>query len=225
MTDISNSFICKKIPSSAIVFNDNSDDNVWNGIEAVHLTLSDGTGVPSRQTIVKSCWDAQYLYIYFNCIDPDIWGTMYNHDDPLYDEEVVEAFINPSGDLANYYELEMNPLGAKFDAFVYNPTGNRENMKVDRTWDCEGWMHYISIDGSINKRDMNDVRWIVKWGIPFSSISDKANPLPEDGDVWRVNFFRTDLTPFPEFSSWQPTFRTPADFHVPQYFGRLIFQK
>ena len=33
-----------------------------------------------------------------------------SRDDPLYDEEVVEAFLCPTGDLRHYFELEVSPL-------------------------------------------------------------------------------------------------------------------
>ena len=58
--------------------------------------------------------------------------------------------------------------------------------------------------------------------IPFASL-DRATP--RDGEIWRANFFRIDrhTAHGDEFSAWQPTLKTPADFHVPAAFGALRF--
>ena len=48
---------------------------------------------------------------------------------------------------------------------------------------------------------------------------------PAEGEVWRANFFRIDRHPKlgDDFSAWQPTMRTPPDFHVVGAFGTIRF--
>ena len=38
-----------------------------------------------------------------------------------------------------YYEFEVNPLGALFDARVESPDGRRDTMRVDVSWNCPGF--------------------------------------------------------------------------------------
>lgn len=215
---------CIRVPDGSINVDGFLDDDIWSKCAPIDLVISDSGLIPSRRTTVKACWSSERLYISFDCQDCDVWGTMYGHDEPLYDEEVVEAFLNPSGDLVDYYEFEMNPNGACFDAFVHNPSGTRESMIVDISWDCEGWLYAVNVEGEINSRKMADERWTVEWSIPFSSVCEGVN-LPRNGTLWRANFYRIDLTPFPEFSSWCPTMKSPPDFHVPSAFGTIIFRE
>ena len=46
---------------------------------------------------------------------------------------------------------------------------------------------------------------------------------PAPGTVWRVNFYRIERGDETEFTAWSPTYRDPADFHVPDCFGELVF--
>ena len=58
---------------------------------------------------MRACWSESHLYVGFYCVDADIWGTYAARDDPLYEEEVVEVFLCPSGDLRHYFEIEVSP--------------------------------------------------------------------------------------------------------------------
>ena len=213
-------YICRRIPDGCIKVDGILDEAEWQSADVIeNLMLSDGSGESTRKTSIRLCWDNKYLYIAFECDDPDIWGTMLNRDDSLSDEEVVEAFICPSSKLTDYFEFEMSPLGTLFDADVSNPTGDRAYMTVDRSWDCDGWQTGVHVDGVVNDRTVVDKSWTVEWAIPF------PNTPPKDGDIWRINLFRIDRTPEPEFSSWSPTMKIPADFHVPEAFGYLVFKE
>lgn len=219
-------YICRRVPEGSITIDGRLDDASWQSADLISaFTLSDGSGLASRNTSARLCWDSRYLYIAFECDDPDIWGTMLNRDDPIFDEEVVETFIDSGSTLTDYHEFQMSPLGTLFDAVVRNPTGDRAQMTVDRTWDCDGWLTGVGIDGTVNDRSIPDRGWTVEWAIPFASLKGAPNTPPRDGDAWRINLFRIDLTPTPEFSCWSPTMRVPPDFHVPRAFGTLLFRE
>ena len=47
----------------------------------------------------------------------------------------------------------------------------------------------------------------------------------QNGDVWRADLYRIDLTPEPEFSCWSPTLLVLPNFHVPKAFGKNFFVK
>ena len=53
-------------------------------------------------------------------------------------EDVFEVFLSPSDPPTVYYEFEINPLGALFDARIESPEGRRETMRVDVSWN-ESW--------------------------------------------------------------------------------------
>ncbi len=187
----------------------------WEGVPALSpLLLADGSGPAQQPTQVRICYNADALYVRFDCVDRDIWGTFTRRDDPIYDEEVVEIFLAPGETTpTEYAEIEVSPNGVLFDAWVQNPTGDRAQMVVDTGWDWPGirW-HTQRID--------QENRWWAVLRLPWAGIVPTGS-LPS---LWRANFYRIerprDATP--EFSCWSPTLTEPADFHRPARFGTLI---
>lgn len=215
---------CRHVPSGRITVDGDLSD--WEGIPTVgDFMVSDGSGPAAHQTRARICWDDENLYIAFDSDDPDIWGTLFTRDEPIYEEEVVEAFIDPDSDLKVYFEFQTSPHGTLFDAIIHNPTGLRSDMTGDTSWDCEGWQVAVRVDGTLDNRDDVDKGWTVEWAIPFASLGAAPNIPPSDGDTWRINLYRIDRTPSAEYSCWSPTMETPANFHVPTRFGKIVFRK
>lgn len=219
-------YICRKVGAGSICVDGSLDEPAWQEISPVgDFVLSDGSGFATRKTIARICWDDQHLYIAFQAEDPDIWGTLFERDQPIYEEEVVEAFIDPDSDLRRYYELQQSPHGTLFDAIIYNPTGERSEMVADMSWTCVGWQAAVKVEGTLDNREDVDKYWTAEWAIPFSSLPTASNIPPKDGDTWRINLYRIDRTPSPEFSCWSPTLESPPNFHVPARFGYIVFRE
>jgi hypothetical protein len=177
--------------------------------------LADGTCEAKYGTAVRLQASQTHLYIRFDCHDEDIWWTLTQRDDPLYDEEVVELFIAPGAENpVEYYEFEINPAGALFDARIHNPSGmNDAAMLIDERWDCDGIVWQASIDAAV-------ALWSVELAIPWRSLCPDG-ALPQ---IWRANFYRIERPRgrAPEFSAWSPPLISPPDFHRPLCFGRLF---
>jgi hypothetical protein len=192
----------------------------WRGIAAVPLVDATGAARALQPTALRLAHDGERLYVAFACADRDVWGTHRGRNAPIYDEEVVEAFLAPGADARSYFELETSPLGAWFEARVESPDGVRSTMRVDRDWVCAGWERAQRVDGDLARRDGSHRGWSAEWAIPFAAL---AAPPPAPGTRWRANFFRIDRANGGEFSAWSPTLASPPDFHVPARFGVLEF--
>ena len=74
------------------------DDRAWEAAPWVPM-VSAATGAQPRQA-TRACllWDDDYLYVAFRCEDDDIWGTTTERDQPIYDQEVVEVFLDADCD-------------------------------------------------------------------------------------------------------------------------------
>ncbi len=195
------------------------------------MVLSSGRGSGSLATRFRLCWDGEYLHLIFHCQDPEVVATMTERDQPLYDEEVVELFIAPGDDPHRYFEFELSPRNVVFDAQVDNPSG-RSTMRVDVGWDCQGLQTAVSVV---------DDHWTAAMAIPLTELTkwcgsaaeaDEADRRPRRatagravvaGESWWVNLYRIERRPQEEYYAWAPTFREPADFHCPEWFGHLIF--
>jgi hypothetical protein len=193
----------------------------WNIPEGcpplVFIRAVDGS-TPRLATLLHIYRDEANLYLLYSGVDSTIAATMYGHDEPLWQEDVLEAFIAPDS-LERYLELEVNPLGTLFDAAIHSPHGSRESMTTDVGWACAGM--WTSTRRA--RRDPGGLwRFETLLVVPFAGLGKDP---PRSGDRWRANFFRIDRDAElgDEFSSWKATMRDPADFHVPEAFGVLEF--
>lgn len=175
--------------------------------------------VPRLSTSVAAYFDHEYLTVLFSVADDHVEATHLEHDAPLYEEDVVEVFLAPERQ-TRYFELEVSPRGTLFDARIDSPDGERATMHVDRGWTCDGL--FAAIRKTIESDATTSTDTLLR--VPFAAL-DRGTP--EDGETWRANFFRIDRHPRfgDEYSAWQPTWKVPADFHVPAAFGTLRFAR
>lgn len=169
-------------------------------------------GAPRLATEVSLHDDGERLTVVVVAVDPNPWATLCERDADLWTEEVVEVFLAPGEEAPRrYFEIELNPLGAEFDAVVESPHGDRREMSVDRGWRCAGLTTRAAID---RERGL----WRAELAIPWRAVGPGAIP-----ERWRLNVYRIDRPPggAAEFSAWSPTGARPADFHRPARFGFL----
>ena len=183
----------------------------------VRLRRATDAGAPRLATTVAVYHDAELVTFLFSSTDDHIRATYHTHDEPLYEQDVVEVFLAPET-LTRYYEIEVSPNGTVFDATIDSPDGIRETMHADRAWTCQGL--FVAVRKVIESSGAMSIDTTIR--IPFSSL---GRPTPTPGETWRANFFRIDRHPEQgdEFSAWQPTLKTPADFHIAASVGTLQF--
>ncbi|HKA35620.1 MAG TPA: carbohydrate-binding family 9-like protein [Thermoanaerobaculia bacterium] len=162
---------------------------------------------PRLSTAVRVGVRGGALLVRFDGKDDGCVATLTRRDDPLWKEDVFEVFLSPLDPPAVYYEFEVNPLGALFDARVESREGRRATMRADVSWDCPGF------SARVRRRA---ARWSALLKIPLAPMGG------ERSDTWRANFFRIDRGETDEYTAWSPTMADPPDFHVPAKFGYLV---
>lgn len=182
----------------------------WEKVEPVLLGENGIGGAPVLKTSLQTAWDDEGLHVLFQAEDTDAWATLTARDAPLYQEEVVELFLDPTGDLEGYFEIEVNPLNAVLDG-VFRRT--RSGYRKDFRWRCDGLRTAVSNTGGV---------WATEIFVPFDSLQPSCGGL---GKIWRANFCRIDRPPnVPrELSAWSPT--RCGTFHLPRRFGFLEFAR
>ncbi|MEP6992914.1 MAG: carbohydrate-binding family 9-like protein [Acidobacteriota bacterium] len=165
-------------------------------------------GGPRLPTSLRMGLRGNTLCVRFDGKDAGVVASYTRRDDPLWEEDVFEVFLAAGEDPPLvYFEFEINPLGALFDARIQSPEGRRSSMRTQTEWDCLGFTARVAQKGG---------SWSASVRIPLESLA--PGPLPR---VWRANFFRIDRGTVDEFSAWSPPLTDPADFHVPERFGIL----
>ena len=193
------------------------DEPAWKDATPVTLVNSyDGTPTHVR-TVARVLYDDKFLYVAFDCEDPDVWGTLLKRDDPIYNEEVVEIFLDANADLATYNELEVSPHGTIFDAYF---PARRQGM--DTSWDS-GMTRAVHVDGTIDDPSDTDKGWSVEMKIPFDRLAKVPHLPPHPGDRWRFNLYRLEHLQRKQIEgqAFSPLYQ--GDFHNLPRFGWLVF--
>lgn len=207
-----------KRASQAPVIDGDLSDAAWKEAREVVLSGSfDGRPVTHR-TQAWLTYNEQFLYVAFNVEDPDIWGTFRKNDEPIYEQEVVEVFLDANADGRTYNELQVSPHNVTFDAYF---PARRQGM--DLSWDS-GMTSAVKVRGTLDDPSDRDEGWSVELRIPFERLAEVPNVPPRKGDRWRFNLYRLEHLERKrvEGQAFSPLF--VGDFHALPRFGWLVFE-
>jgi hypothetical protein len=178
-------------------------------------------GPAGYRTSFRALRDEEGLYLRFDVVDASPWHRMTKRDSPIWDEEVVEIFLDLDRSGTNYAEIELSPANVVCDVRMISGSPDK---RMDVAFD---------VDGLESRAIESERGWVglvlVPWeGLrPLPSASTVALP-PKPGDRWRFNVYRIERPGGPErpeagavFASWSPT--GEASFHVPASFVDLEF--
>ncbi|MCD6289319.1 MAG: carbohydrate-binding family 9-like protein [Anaerolineae bacterium] len=212
-------YICHRT-NGPITIDGRPNEPAWEKAQAVSLVRNQDGGPAQFSTSVRLLWDDRYLYVSFVCEDPDIWGTMRERDSHLWEEEVVEVFLDGNQNGKLYFEFEVSPLNVQLDLMVVKRPG--EPSQPFFAWDCRGWETAVWVDGDVNERTSRDHEWSVEMAIPLDEIYTTPRH-PQPGDTWRLGLYRIERPQgtSPHLYAWSPT--RDVTFHVPERFGFLTF--
>ena len=205
-----------------VVIDGRLDDPIWSRAPAMgQFWLPDGKSTPRHPTSAWMCWDDHYLYLAARATDPYIFSTCTKRDEPLYQQEVIEVFLDPTGKLTRYFEFEVSPGNVIWDGIVDNPELSDKKYTANIAWNAEGLKTAVQVVGKLNDPTVRSQEWTVEMALPFADLEIEA---PAVGNVWRANVFRIDRAKDgDEFTSWSPVFGAKPAFHVPTRFGYLKF--
>ncbi len=161
-------------------------------------------------------YDDSFLYFSFRSVDDNIWATLKRRDQHLWDEEVVEIFLQADPQQTSYIELEVNPLGTMLDIYLLDI---RKPLHYE-SWNSEKLKWGVQVIGTVDGKS-GDQEWTCEIALPMEDIVTAPHLPPRAGDRWRLNLYRVEKKPAPELLAWSPTFKD--DFHLPGMFGELVF--
>jgi len=202
------------------------DKPFWAEVPATRPFVNYDNTPASQETRAKLCWDEAGLYVAYFCVDDDIWGTYRQRDEPIYNEDVVEIFLDPAGAGRRYFEIEVSPHGVEFDCTNVNTGDSAATVDYDPTWDCAGLRTAVQVRGTLDDLSVRDEWWSVELAIPWTGL--ELDSPPAVGDTWRVNLYRIDRDRRgefgrDEFQAWSPLLTAEPDYNVPSRFGVLEF--
>ncbi|HEX6241653.1 MAG TPA: carbohydrate-binding family 9-like protein [Polyangiales bacterium] len=198
------------------------DEEAWSKAQKTDAFVNTMNGEKAEfEASVKALYDDKNLYIAFDVADEFLKSTFTNDEDHLWEQDTVEIMADPDGDGKDYIELQVSPANKRFDTHY-------ESRRVPRPF---GHMDYdsklqsgVSLRGKLNDDD-DDQGYTVEIAIPWAAFSageSKVEP-PKSGDTFRLNFYVMDQQKEGmRAAGWSPP--RVGDFHVPQRFGKLVFE-
>ena len=181
-------------------------------------TMNGSAAEPSASARVL--WNDDAIYVGFDVNDDFLQNTLTGRDAHLWGQDCVEIMVDPDGDGANYFELQVSPTGEVFDTFydsrrVPQPIGHADwNAQIETR---------VATRGTPND-DADDQGYSVEIRIPWSSFQFGTSTqmgTPPTGSTWRMNFYVMDTRRGggQRAVGWSPPLE--GDFHVPARFGRV----
>jgi hypothetical protein len=183
-------------------------------------------GAAPWPTRFRALWTPKALHLRFDATDTKPWNTMTRRDEHIWNEEVVEIFLDPDRSGIGYAELEISPANVVCDLVVYRPW---PEVHSDPAWDIAGletrvvpWR--VAEAGPDGWSALATCPWDA-----FKSLPARAPSLPpRAGDRWRFNVYRIKRPHGPArpdeevaHNAWAPTGR--SSFHVPAAFQDFVF--
>jgi hypothetical protein len=230
------SYTCFK-PVMYITVDGNLDEPDWlqTPWTSSFVGIEDGLQPESPlNTRVKMLWDNQGLYIAARMEDPHVWGSITENDSDLSADSFLSIYIDPDGDNHDYFRLDVNALGTVADRFIIRP--RRDGNTSLKGWDLRGWEHAVTVEGTPNDPSDTDLEWTIEMLLPWESLSAFANQPcpPQEGDLWRMNFRRSQREYEIEDGQYTAIADKPtnqlvwnpqgiADMDYPERWGYLLF--
>ncbi len=185
------SYVCQRT-TTALTIDGQLDDTDWQRASwtaPFQDIMGDYGDQPYFQTRVKMLWDDNFFYIAAELEEEHLWATYDERDMVIFHENDFEVFIDANGDTHNYYELEINALGTTWDLLLTKPY--RDGGRAIDAWDIRDLKKGVALQGTLNDASDMDTKWTIELAFPWTVLQEAApKKLPEDGDIWRVNFSR-----------------------------------
>lgn len=174
---------------------------------------------PYRPMTSFACaYSKKYIYIDFLVRCNYLRAENTADQSPVSQDSCVEFFIDPRCD-GHYWNFEFNCIGAinaSHRSERPNPTRlNTAELASVRRWPSCGDRAFCEIQGLFT--------WDLLVAIPLELMGFDGDSIPEHA---RANFYKcASATSEPHYLSWSPICIDHPDFHRPDFFGDIYFDK
>ncbi|MGQ1788440.1 carbohydrate-binding family 9-like protein [Saccharicrinis sp. GN24d3] len=163
-------------------------------------------------------YDKDNLYLKFYVQESNTKAVNTKFNEPVYEDSCVEFFISFDG--KSYYNLEFNCIGNVLGGYG-SDRNNRETLAPEL-------IEKISTRPSLGKNRIEIIDRKTDWNqevvIPKEVFkNEELNSF--EGLKTTCNFYKCgDKQVFPHYLSWSPIKVENPDFHLPEFFGEVVFK-
>lgn len=155
-----------------------------------------------------------HIVLHYHVTEEYVKAQYIRPNENIWEDSCVEFFIS-FDDRKTYYNLEFNPLGAGL-------IGYGSAVKTERSRLSAEQINTVSTFTAVSNMQGQKI-WQVVLVIPTALFPDQEAPL--SGTKAHANFYKCgDGLPNPHFISWKPIDNPTPNFHLPKYFGEIVFE-
>ena len=195
--------------------------DIWNLIES--LEIKDYLWMENKYrpvVLVKVCYTENYIYVRFLVTEQKVKVVYKNYGDPVYKDSCVEFFINPFPDKSqDYINIEVNAIGT-----LLIGAGKDRDRTPFKKEDLKDLQIVSSLDSSV-AGTIESGSWALHMKLPIGLFENYYGQKFVKGRAIG-NFYKCgDETEIEHYGVWNHIDNPEPDFHLPRYFGKLIFEK
>ena len=194
---------------------DNWGKTSW--IDIVQRTAS----ASKLTTRAKILYSSTGIYVLFNCQDNRLTVTLQKDFLDLWNEDVVEVFLQPEPGKPAYFEYELSPLNFELPIIIFNESGKLNSWQPFHYEADRKTQHATNITGGERKTNASVEGWTAEIFLPYQLMRPVLNKRPASGSSWKGNLYRIDYDSGESLWSWQ---LNSGNFHEYEKFGIFLFE-
>lgn len=171
---------------------------------------------PYRPNVTfKIAYSDDAIFVRFDVEEKVLRVNNFVPNQPVYEDSCVEFFISFTDQY--YYNIEFNAIGVGLVGYGTKDKTQRLRLSAER-------INQIKTFSNISKNGGDeDVKWSLLLYIPLEIFEEEKISSLKNREV-TANFYKCgDELPEPHYVSWLPIQADEPNFHLPEYFGRLVF--
>lgn len=175
---------------------------------------------PSKPKVsFRIAHNSSHLFLHYFVEEDELLAKTVMDNGPVWTDSCVEFFISFDGS-PFYYNAEFSCIGTTLLAY----REKKEAAEHAGTTVLQSVRRYPSLGRAPFGRKKGDFKWDMLLVIPAKAYWETGIST-FDGIRARANFYKCgDDLAVPHFLSWNPIDTRSPDFHVPEFFGELIFE-
>lgn len=199
------------------------DKAQWKKIKEIPISNFMGD-IPAFRPVVKAkmMYDRENLYLIYKVDDRHVRVQNDKFNSSVSSDACVEFFFSPDKDWPlRYFNVEINAGGTALMAF--HTDGKRTNMLEE---DFKNVQIAHTLPRKLDQEISEPVTWFLEFKLPLTLLKKYTDiTQPEKGVKWKANFYKTSSkSTNPHYLTWSLVHSPKPQFHLPQYFGTLIFK-
>src|SRR5690554_6012871 len=201
------------------------DKPQWRDIKPLVIKKQMGPDpkfVPKVQA--KLMYDADNIYGIFRVDDRYVRSIVREYNGNVSGDSCVEFFFAPdSNHPLRYFNLEINAGGTPLIFYITKPMDQLIKLEAE---DIEQIEIAHSLPAVVEPEITEPVTWFIEFSIPIKMLEKFSDVTrPKAGTVWKANFYKTgSRTSNPNYLTWSFVDNPRPNFHLPQFFGTLVFR-